>query len=78
MNIYKDSAELEAQRALSVMSDLRAKTRELLLEWPEHPGLKQVLRLTFSVPSLWDSSSCIPCRSSWRVKKCYPWTFVNH
>lgn len=48
MNIYKDSAESEAQRALSVITDLRAKIGELLLEWPEHPGLKQVIYYIWS------------------------------
>ena len=82
MNIYKDSAESEAQRALSVITDLRAKIGELLLEWPEHPGLKQVIHYIWSclaVPFLQNSSSTyIPCRSSQHVKKYCPYTLVNH
>ena len=42
-NIYKEPAVYEVQRALPVITELRTRIKELLLEWPDHPGLKQVL-----------------------------------
>lgn len=42
-NIYNEPAVYEVQRALPVITELRTRIEELLLEWPDHPGLKQVL-----------------------------------
>ena len=42
-NIYKESAVYEVKRSLPVITELRTRIEELLLEWPDHPGLKQVL-----------------------------------
>lgn len=41
-NIYKDSAVLEVKRAFPVVADIVTRVKELLTEWPEHPGLNQV------------------------------------
>ena len=42
-NLYNEPAVYEVQRALPVITELRTRIEELLLEWPDHPGLKQVL-----------------------------------
>ena len=42
-NIYKEPTVYEVKRALPVITELRTRIKELLLEWPDHPGLKQVM-----------------------------------
>lgn len=41
-NMYKEAMVCEAMRAGPVVSHLKIRVEELLLEWPEHPGLIQV------------------------------------
>ena len=48
-NVYKEAVVCEARRAGPVVSGLKDRVEELLVEWPEHPGLCQVsLHVTYS------------------------------
>lgn len=49
-NIYKEPAVYEVKRALPVITELRTRIKELLLEWPDHPGLKQVMSKRVNCP----------------------------
>lgn len=41
-NVYKDAMVCEAMRAESIVSFLKTRVEELLIEWPNHPALVQV------------------------------------
>jgi len=41
-NIYKQPVIPEARRALPVVVSVKHRVEELLVEWPDHPGLNQV------------------------------------
>ncbi len=53
-NIYKDSAVPEVKRAFPVVNAIITRVKELLAEWPDHPGLIQVRRefMEFLIPAV--------------------------
>jgi hypothetical protein len=47
-NVYKESVVSEARKAGPVVAGLKKRVEELLVEWPDHPGLVQVHTLLMS------------------------------
>ena len=47
-NVYKEAVVNEAVRAGPVVNGLKERVEELLVEWPDHPGLVQVHTCAFS------------------------------
>ena len=41
-NVYKEAVVWEAIRAEPIVSSLKTRVEELLMEWPNHPALVQV------------------------------------
>jgi midasin len=51
-NVYKESVVSEARKAGPVVAGLKKRVEELLVEWPDHPGLVQVMKSCERVLSL--------------------------
>jgi midasin len=51
-NVYKEAVVWEAIRAEPIVSSLKTRVEELLMEWPNHPALVQIVKSCDKVLSL--------------------------